>query len=185
MNRERDKLRIMVSSTVYGIEELLDRVYTLLTSFGYEVWMSHKGTVPVFSNRTAFGNCLQAVKDCDLFLGIITPNYGSGQDPKDSSSLSITHQEILKAIELNKPRWLLAHDNVVFARSLLNNLGYKGRAGRADLRLKKNQILQIYASSTSMKTPPLTMNHLRPFLWMNEKAIGCRSITPTMMDQFL
>ncbi|WP_280529400.1 DUF4062 domain-containing protein [Sphaerochaeta associata] len=130
----------MVSSTVYGIEELLDRVYTLLTSFGYEVWMSHKGTVPVFSNRTAFGNCLQAVKDCDLFLGIITPNYGSGQDPKDSSSLSITHQEILKAIELNKPRWLLAHDNVVFARSLLNNLGYKGRAGRADLRLKKNQI---------------------------------------------
>lgn len=101
MNRERDKLRIMVSSTVYGIEELLDRVYTLLTSFGYEVWMSHKGTVPVFSNRTAFGNCLQAVKDCDLFLGIITPNYGSGQDPKDSSSLSITHQEILKAIELN------------------------------------------------------------------------------------
>jgi hypothetical protein len=60
------------------IEELLDRVYTLLTSFGYEVWMSHKGSVPVFSNRTAFENCLQAVKNCDLFLGIITPNYGSG-----------------------------------------------------------------------------------------------------------
>ena len=49
MNEERDKLKIMVSSTVYGIEELLDRVYTLLTSFGYDVWMSHKGTVPVFS----------------------------------------------------------------------------------------------------------------------------------------
>lgn len=37
MKEERDKLKIMVSSTVYGIEELLERVYTLLTSFGYEV----------------------------------------------------------------------------------------------------------------------------------------------------
>ncbi len=33
----RQKLTIMVSSTVYGIEELLDRVYTLLTGYGYEV----------------------------------------------------------------------------------------------------------------------------------------------------
>ncbi len=48
------KLTVMVSSTVYGVEELLDRVYTLLTAFGYEVWMSHKGTVPVFSNQSAF-----------------------------------------------------------------------------------------------------------------------------------
>ena len=154
MNEIRDKLKIMVSSTVYGIEELLDRVYTLLTSYGYEVWMSHKGTVPVFSNRTAFENCLQAVKDCDLFLGIITPNYGSGQNRDDPSSLSITHQEMLKAIELNKPRWLLAHDNVVFARSLLTNLGYKGKTGRAELKLKKNQvftdlrIIDLYEDAT-------------------------------------
>ncbi len=41
----------MVSSTVYGIEELLDRIYTLLTDYGYDVWMSHKGTLPVRSDR--------------------------------------------------------------------------------------------------------------------------------------
>lgn len=184
MNEERDKLKIMVSSTVYGIEELLDRIYTLLSSFGYEVWMSHKGTVPVFSNQTAFENCLQAVKNCDLFLGIITPNYGSGQNPKDSSSLSITHQEILKAIELNKPRWLLAHENVVFARSLLNNLGYKGKTGRAELKLKKNQILtdlriiDLYEDATidheSPETVPLD----------ERKGNGYKSIIPTMMAQY-
>ena len=28
---------ILVSSTVYGIEELLERIYTLLTAFGYAV----------------------------------------------------------------------------------------------------------------------------------------------------
>lgn len=123
-----------------AIEELLDRIYVLLTKFGYEVWMSHKGTGPVFSNRTAFDNCLQAVMHCDLFLGIITPNYGSGQNPDDLSDLSITHKEILKAIELQKPRWLLAHENVVFTRSLLNNLGYSGRDKRAELNLRKNQV---------------------------------------------
>ena len=51
MTKPNRKLTIMVSSTVYGIEELLDRVYTLLTAYGYEVWMSHKGTIPHCSTR--------------------------------------------------------------------------------------------------------------------------------------
>ena len=130
---KNEKLVIMVSSTVYGIEELLDRIYTLLTAFGYEVWMSHKGTLPVFSNQSAFDNCLTAVEKCDLFLGLITPSYGSCQK---GAGISIAHQELLKAINLNKPRWLLAHDHVVFARKLLNDLGYRGKQGRNRLKLK-------------------------------------------------
>jgi hypothetical protein len=141
MSTAQPKLKILVSSTVYGIEELLDRVYVLLTAFGYEVWMSHKGTVPVFSDRTAFENCLAAVEKCDLFLGIITPTYGSGQDPHKPDEPSITHLEILKAIGLKKPRWLLAHDHVVFARLLLNNLDFKGKEGRKGLKIKKTPIL--------------------------------------------
>jgi hypothetical protein len=132
------KLTILVSSTVYGIEELLDRVYVLLTAYGYEVWMSHKGTVPVRSDRTAFENCLAAVEKCDLFLGIITPHYGSGQDKKKPDEPSITHREIQLAIKLKKPRWLLAHDHVVFAWSLLKNLGHKGKAGRQKLKATFN-----------------------------------------------
>jgi len=134
MNKPKRKLTIMVSSTVYGIEELLDRVFTLLTAYDYEVWMSHKGTVPVRSDRTAFENCLAAVEKCDLFLGIITPHYGSGQNPQSADEPSISHQEIQKAIKLKKPRWLLAHDHVVFAWSLLKNLGHKGKAGRQNLK---------------------------------------------------
>ncbi len=128
----------MVSSTVYGYEELLDRIYALLTTFGYEVWMSHKGTMPVFSNISAFENCLYAVEKCDLFLGLITPHYGSG---KDEAGLSITHKEIRKAIELNKPRWLLAHDHVVFAKSLLENITFKGETGRRNIYLKPNKLM--------------------------------------------
>ena len=69
MNIPSKKLTILVSSSGYGIEELLDRIYVLLTAYGYEVWMSHKGTLPVFSNQSAFGNCLAAVEKCDIFLG--------------------------------------------------------------------------------------------------------------------
>jgi hypothetical protein len=136
--KSQGKPVIFVSSTVYGIEELLDRIYTLLTAFGYEVWMSHKGTVPVQSNRTAFENCINAVEKYNLFLCLITPYYGSGIDTKEA--VSITHQELRKAIQINKPRWLLAHDHVVFARNLLNNLGYEKPKGRKRLTLKKSQV---------------------------------------------
>lgn len=134
MSKSGKKTTILVSSTVYGIEELLERIYTILTAFGYEVWMSHKGSLPVRSDHTAFENCLHAVDACDLFLGIITPFYGSG---KDSSGLSIVHQEINRAIELNKPRWLLAHDQVVFARRFLRDIGRDTSEKRRKLRLKK------------------------------------------------
>jgi len=132
------QLTIFVSSTVYGIEELLDQVYALLSGFGYEVWMSYKGTVPVYPNQTAFESCLLAVKECKLFLCIITPHYGSGVLEGD---LSITHQELLEAIRLKKPRWILAHDHVSFARSLLRNLGHKTATARAKLELKTSPIL--------------------------------------------
>ena len=143
---------IMVSSTVYGIEELLNRIYGLLTAMGYEVWMSYKGTMPVNSNYTAFENCINAVKKCDLFLGIVTASYGSG---KDGSEISITHKEILEAIKLKKPRWVLVHSNVVFARRLLIDLGYKTKVERDKLELKKKatsiedmRVIDMYEDAT-------------------------------------
>lgn len=151
------KLTILVSSTVYGIEELLDRIYTLLTAFGYEVWMSYKGTVPVFSNRSAMDNCMEATRKCDLFLGIITPRYGSGIE---DNGLSITHRELQLAIKLNKPRWLLAHDHVEFARLLLNNLGYAGKNGRNKLNLIEKKpilddlrVIDMYEEATQPQVP--------------------------------
>ena len=112
----------MVSSTVYGIEEMLEQIYSLLNGYGYEVWMSYKGTVQIFPNRTAFEDCLLAVEHCDLFLGIITPHYGSGVV---KGGLSITHQEMLKAIELKKPRWFITHAYIPFARALISKLGFE------------------------------------------------------------
>ncbi|HOC01555.1 MAG TPA: DUF4062 domain-containing protein [Verrucomicrobiota bacterium] len=124
----------MVSSTVYGIEELLEQIFGILNGAGFTVWMSHKGTVPVDPQKSNFENCLAAVEACDLFLGILTTRYGSGKDPDDDGP-SITHQEVTRALKVEKPRWFLAHHDLIFARSLLRELGHKTSADRAKLKL--------------------------------------------------
>jgi hypothetical protein len=114
---KRKKPIIMIASTVYGFERDLEQICATLRAFGYEVWNSHIGTLPVYPNMSALDSCIRAVSECDLFLSIIRPFYGSGIEEK--GGLSITHREILKAIELDKLRWCLAHHHVVFARKIL------------------------------------------------------------------
>lgn len=116
-NQEPPRLKILVSSAVHGYVDLLESIYALLETFGYEVMMSHKGTLPVDPTVSAMSSCIKAVEECDLFLGLILPRYGSGKEGPEE--LSITHREALKAIELNKPRWFLVHEHVDVARQLL------------------------------------------------------------------
>ena len=147
------KLIILVSSTVLGIEELLESIFALLSSLGYDVWMSYKGTIPVNSKLSNVENCLNAVRDCDLFLSIITTRYGSGI--VKSHNKSITHLELEEAIRLGKPRWVLAHDHVSYTRTLLEKLGYLTSPQRAKLKLTKNivfddmRILDMYEKAIS------------------------------------
>lgn len=130
---------VMVSSSVYGQEELLECIYSLLTALEYEVWMSHKGTIPTNSDESSLESCLKAVENCDMFLGLITTNYGTTKD----GEISATHSEFKRAIELNKRRWFLIHDRVVFARQILRKLGHNNQATRHKLDL---QILAPYIS---------------------------------------
>lgn len=127
------KLTIMVSSPVYGYQEFLDRIYDLLVGMGYEVWMSHKGTIPVDSTRDTMDCCLEAVAKCDIFLGIITGQYGTTK----RGGLSATHLEFRKAIELDKLRWFIVDDRVIFARDLLRRL-YADKRKRE--RLKRSEL---------------------------------------------
>jgi hypothetical protein len=124
------KLTVMASSSVRHKEPMLDQIYATLNSFGYKVWMSYRGTVPVIPGKSAFESCLIAVERCDILFGIITPNYGSGVAPGE---IAITHQELLKAIELEKPRFILVHEQVVLARRFLMDLGYKTATERSTL----------------------------------------------------
>lgn len=131
---------VMVSSCVYGIEELLEQVFAILSGAGFTVWMSYKGTVPVHPGKSNFDNCLAAVDACDLFLGILTTRYGSGRDT-EAGTPSITHREVMRALEFEKPRWFLAHHDLVFARRLLSDLGHDDGDKRKRLALAHKGVI--------------------------------------------
>ena len=67
------KPKVFVASTVYNFEDQLQQICGVLTGFGFEVWNSHLGTVPINPACSNRDNCIAAVGDCDLFLGIIRP----------------------------------------------------------------------------------------------------------------
>jgi len=113
-----ERLKIMVASTVHGFAENLEAVYATLTEFGYEVWCSYKGTIPAHPGKSNLDNCIEAAKNCDLFLGILRPYYGSGV----IGATSITHEEVKTAVDKNKPRWFLAHRDIDLIRQLLKKL---------------------------------------------------------------
>lgn len=130
-SKKKDSLTIMVSSTVYGSEDGLNQIATILRQYGYNVVMSMEGSVyvPVGYNPTQA--CLQAVNDCDLFFGIIYPRYGSG----------ITHKEFQEAIRLNKPRWFISHEKIEFLRKLLQPKMYTGKGKRTKFHIPKTSVL--------------------------------------------
>lgn len=125
---EKPPLKVMISSSVYGAQSLLRQTYGVLRGFGYDVICSPVGTISVDPKQANLANCLQAVEDCDIFLGFIRPIYGSGRDSKEDKS--ITHLELEKAIALNRPRWMLAHSSVVKMRSLVRHIFYNDDGSR-------------------------------------------------------
>lgn len=111
----KNNIKILIASTIYGYQDQLSVIYSQLESYGYTVLNSHMGTVYAGANKSNLRNCLGAVEECDAFIGIIRPDYGSGI----IGETAITHEEILKAIMLKKARWFLVDSKVVFARQLL------------------------------------------------------------------
>lgn len=110
--------RIMVGSTVYGFEDQLSSIIAQLTTMGYDVINSHHGSMKVNPKLSNLENCLYAVNECDLFLGIIRPYCGTGT----IGEKNITFEEIKEAIRLKKPYWFLVHRDVVFARNLFKKI---------------------------------------------------------------
>lgn len=133
----KPKLKLMVASTVYHFEDQLIQICGILSGFGYEVWNSHIGTIPVHPGRSNLANCVAAAHDCDVFLGIVRPFYGSGI----IEDRSITHEEFIEAVKLRKPRWFLVARDVTCARRLLKPYLFEDDGTRTTFELKKNPVM--------------------------------------------
>ncbi|MFZ4741125.1 MAG: DUF4062 domain-containing protein [Bacteroidales bacterium] len=121
MAKAKRKFKIMVGSTVYGFQDQLSQIVAQLQLLDYEVLNSHNGSVKVNPHLSNLDNSLNAVRECDLFLGIIRPYYGTG----NIGEKNITFEEIKLAVKLKKPYWFLVHRDVVFARSLFSKMKLK------------------------------------------------------------
>lgn len=119
MSAKRNHIKVFVASTVYNFEYVLRQVYELLDSYGYDVCMSHMGTILLDSSKSNLDNCINAVNECDVFIGFIRPDYGSGVLEKGGKS--ITHFEFETAYQREIPRFVLADYRVVFTRSLFRD----------------------------------------------------------------
>lgn len=112
----RNHIRVFVASTVYNFQFELNSIYSYLDNLGYDVYMSHKGTILLDSRQSNLGNCTGAVNECDVFVGFIRPDYGSGV--LDEGGKSILHVEFETAINRDIPRFVMADHRVVFTRAL-------------------------------------------------------------------
>ena len=100
-------------------------------------------------------------------FGIVTPRYGAVPD----GNLSITHQEIKKATDLKKPRWCIAHRDIVIARQLLNQYMYNEDGSvNSSFVFKKTgvmddiRLIELYNDAISSDTNPST----RVIHWVDE-----------------
>jgi len=184
------KPSILISSSVYDKKELLSQVYAVLHGLGYEVWMSDKGTIPLNPDLTAFQNCLIAVENCDIFFGIISGYYGSGIE---EGSNSITHQELSKAIELDKPRWLLVKNDVLVIRNFVRIINkYETQESMeicSHLNLRQHdpisdmRVLNMYDEATRLDLPlgQRSGNWVQPYQTSHDvlKFIECQLPDPS------
>lgn len=114
---ENSKIKIMLSSSIYGFEDNIKQVASYLESLGYDVISSLLGTVKVNPNLSNLDNSIRAVEECDIFLGFIRTYCGTG----NIGEKNITFEEIKHAISLDKPYWFMAEHDVMFCRNLFRN----------------------------------------------------------------
>lgn len=119
---EDGKIEIMVASSVYGYEDQINQICGIFEQMEYHPVNSHYKTMPTDPSLSNLNNCLEAVRNCDCFFGILRPFYGSGI----IDDISITHEEMKLAIELKKPRWFITHRDIRVARVLLKQYMYNG-----------------------------------------------------------
>ena len=164
MAAPRNHIKVFVASTVYNFQTELNKIYELLDGFGYDVLNSHKGTFLIDSSESNLQNCIEGVNECDVFVGFIRPDYGSGVLAKEGKS--ITHIEFETAIARNIPRFVMADYRVTFTRSLIRKAevesnGNKIAINSANINFNDNKIMdircvQLYEEMIKDKIPPIS-----------------------------
>jgi hypothetical protein len=143
-----DKLKIMVASTVYGFEDPVRQICSVLDQYGYAVLNSQYGTIRNNPTGNNLEDCLRAVEECDVFLGIIRPYYGSGV----IGTTSIVHEEMKKVLQSDKPRWIMVDDRLEFLRQILRKNAFQLPFAKTPV-LDDLRVIELYDDMMQTKVP--------------------------------
>ena len=113
-----ERYKVMISSSVNGFEGMLSLFEKRIEGYGYDVILSMSGKMKVNPHLGNFDNCLKAVEECDVFLGIIRTDCGTGLEGESC----ITFKEFKYARELCKPCWFIIDNRIKYYKNLLRNL---------------------------------------------------------------
>lgn len=138
------KYSIMISSSNLDFEDQLDELCGYLSSMGYNVVCSYEGTLKADPRFGNFENCYKAIEECDLFLGIVRPYTGSGND----NGYSVTFREFMHARECHKPSWYIVDKRVDWTREFCKSLSLRRNPKSKSNVLK--WILKYYHIRTSL-----------------------------------
>lgn len=153
MSAERNHIKVFVSSTVYDFETQLHNVYALLDGYGYDVYMSEKGTIPIDSRLHNFVNCTKGVEDCDIFVGFIRPLLGTGIYSREEPT--VTEQEFQVAFDKRMIRFVMADYKVEFAHQYLNLVGHD----LADIPIYKESMIENETGENVITRTPNKVIH--------------------------
>lgn len=155
--------KLMIGSTVYGFEDQLSLIVSKLKSKDYQILNSHHGSIKVNPNSSNLENSLKAVEECEMFLGIIRPYYGTG----NIKGHNITFEEMKKAIELKRPAKFLVHGNVVLSEKLFKKLRCSddNKPELIDNKLFDKRSIELY---DSVIKDDITELELRNGNWVQE-----------------
>jgi len=130
----KEKLKLMVASTVYGFEDQLSKIVNDINNKNFNVLNSFYGSIKVNPQLSNIENCVQAAQETDWFMGIVRPYYGTG----NINSKNITFEEIKTAIGDNKPRWFFIHRDVTFAADIIDQIVVNKNEKDLDIRNELN-----------------------------------------------
>ncbi|MBI4689529.1 MAG: DUF4062 domain-containing protein [Nitrospirae bacterium] len=111
---KRDGKKVFISSTCFDLKDLRSELANALKEWGYMPIWNESPDFPKKHGLHAHDTCIDAVKECDIYLLIIDKRYGGtyagNKYPKED--ISITWYETKIALQENKEIHIFVRDEV-------------------------------------------------------------------------
>src|SRR5262249_10183540 len=108
-------MRVFISSTCYDLIDLRAELEVLFDEAGVTSLLSDSLTsdFQVLPDRNSIETCLENVRQCDVFLIILSSRYGRSLAKAGFDDVSATHLEYREARKHKKPIWMYARDRLM------------------------------------------------------------------------